>query len=522
MSSLFDNFSSAIVDQAKNALGTTNIAKLRPIQFGSQGDFCYFWEDTNGNFNKNTFEYVSRRAVPGPDGATGPVSLPDSFPNAYDQVLRGLTWGLSKSDRDFIQRTQLAAQAQAGSLVKTWEQNLGTITPDQMKSADVTQKVNYVIEQVGALWSGTQKANKPNLTYSNLANARDLTTLLPDMPASGVSVLPVLANYLGSLNPVLNLLDSQTNSQWLLRILKTNLSTPNPKNGGMTTVDSKGATANEIGYSLDKTPAEIMNMLDAKSSLTISMQASQQSSRVTQVSIGGSAAGVLPFEFLSIDIGGSAEYSLFEANGSGSSASIEMEFPGITPVSIQPALFSQTSARGWLFASLVAQAVDNTKKGKSGADGVTGWQFNEEMPFDFADEGSFGLLTGLILSNYPTIRITYSAGSYSDFQKTFKQDASVGVSLFGIRLGGASESSFHQDVQESSQSSQFTLTLTPPAPSVDVSPLDQKAYVLGGTFSYPGDNSLEAQMAAALRITGGIQSNSMPDAREMTPANSAY
>lgn len=503
MSDLLQIFGSAIVDQAKQALAGQLQGELQPIQAGTQGDFPWFWQDTNGNLNQNTFDYVSRRAVPGSSGKGGPVSLPDSFVNAYSSCLDDLVWKLSSADQALINKTQIQAQAQAGTLVSSYEQNCGPITAADLDAAKaalgfVVNKLDFVVSYaVGYLWSGAKAASGPPLTRQQMAAERNLASKLPAMPASGDAVLANLGSYLAITASILGLIDSSSNANWLLGRLRANVQAPSAANGGIQTIDSHGNTTANVGYKLDKVPAAILASLTSKSSLKVQMQASRQSASQLSVSIQGKAAGVIPIDFVSIGLAGGASYSLFEAQGSGSSASIEMEFPGLTPVAVQASGFSTTTQKGWIYGAIISQAVRNADKDE------TGWHFSPKPGYDFVSGGNFGLLATLVICGYPTIRITYSSGDYSAFSQEIKQDASVEVKLFGFRLGGIKQNFYKANSSSSSQSSSFTLTLAPPDPSIAVAPLDQLTYVLGGIFQYPGDGSLTAQMQAALAVTGG-------------------
>lgn len=195
-----------------------------------------------------------------------------------------------------------------------------------------------------------------------------------------------------------------------------------------------------------------------------------------------------------IGLGGSASYSLFQANGSGSSASIDMTFPGLTVVSVQAAEFQQTNLTGWFLGKILADAASNTGKD------VTGWAFSPKPNYDFGRNGSFGMLAALVISSLPTVKITYSAGNYSQFKQTFQQSASVGLRLFGIPLGGVKESSYHSQLSDQAQDGSFSITLSPPPQNSTVSPLDQKAFVIGGVIANPGDAKTAAlrNFAAAL------------------------
>ena len=496
-------FYAGINAQAQEQLGNLLHGTITPVELGSQGGFPWFWQDANGNFNANTFDYLSRRATPGQHGG---VALGDSFLNAYSGTLQDLTWKLSTADQALLNKTQLAASVQAGAVVTAYQQAIGPITPDQLAAAAKVlgyppQKVDYVIGYaLGYQWSGQAlKTGAAPLSYQAIASARNLNALLPNMPPTAGSVLPAVSNYLQVTNSIVSLEDSSSNAMWLRGQLLNNTQQPSLTNGGVQTVSSNGVLAVRPGYTINMAPADILNSLsNAGTSLTITMNASRQSANELSVDIEGHTGFTLPLDFIGISISASAQYSLFEASGSGAAATVSMTFPGLTVVPVGPSEWQQDTGSngtvGWFYKTPVAQA--------AAAGGGTGWSFSPMPPYDFAPGGDFGWLAALVISGYPTITITYTEGSYAEFSKTFAQKFSAEVSLFGIPLGGGSESTFSGESSSSSQDGTFTITMTPPAQTATVNPLDQRAYVIGAQVSYAAQAAAAAGRASA--AVGGM------------------
>lgn len=483
MSDLLALFYQGIQQRAQQALAKVLKATLTPIEAGTQVGFPWFWQDSNDNFNLGTFNYVSSRVVPGQHGA---VTLADPFVDAYDDVLNVLSWKPSAGDQQLLNQAQLQAAVQAGAAVSGYEQTFGAITSDQLSTAQKVlgyppQKLDFVIGYVaGYLWSGKSASGAEPLSLATMASARHLDQLLPNTPPSGAPVVTAISAYLAVTNAILSLEDASSHAMWLRGRLMADTETPAAPpngNGGMNTIDDDGNTAVKVGYSIGIAPDDISSSLSGGSSLSISMTASQDSASDLQVSIDGQAAGVVPIDFIDIGLDATAHYSLFQANGSGASASVEMTFPGLTVVPIQPAEWQEDTQTGWFDPTVIAEAVANTTGG-------TGWTFHPAPGYDFSVGGTFGMLATLVVSQYPTITITYTQGDRSDFAQAFSQAASVSVSLFGIPLGGASESSYSANVSSQSTDGSFTLTLVPPTQSGDS--LTQTAYVVAGVVSYPG------------------------------------
>ncbi len=126
------------------------------------------------------------------------------------------------------------ASAQAQTIVSDYQSTFGTITPAQMALAQtavgafaVQTLQDYVVAYVlGYLWSGQQAASKPPLTYTQMANSRNLRSLLPNMPASGNTVVADVSNYLSILQPVNAIQSNQQLGSWILAQLNLNTSQP--------------------------------------------------------------------------------------------------------------------------------------------------------------------------------------------------------------------------------------------------------------------------------------------------------
>lgn len=478
---LMQLFYSTINAKAQSTLGDTFKGTLTPVELGAQGDFPWYWQDINNNFNANTFSYISRRVIPGQHGG---VALGDSLINGYADALSDLTYVLSPSDKKRLSDTQQATNVQGTSVVSSYQQSYGAITADQLTAASkvmgsVPTRLDYVIGYiVGYIWSGRSLSGGQPLSYQELYAARSLNSLLTSAPPSAQTVLTAVSAYLNVTNTILSLEDASSNAMWLKAKLLGNTQNPTDQNGGVVTIDSNGVSRTRPGYVVNKSVGLIQNSLNSQSSFQISMTAQRKDANTMSVNIDGQAAGDVQADFLTIGLSGGASFSLFQASGSGQSATIEMTFPGLTVVPLDQAEWQQDTLAGWFNYQPLALASANTDFSK------TGWAFSPASPYNFSRSGDFGWLSNLIISNYPTIRITYSEGNYSDFSKTFQQNFSTSVKLFGIPLGSASESSFTGSTSSESTDGSFSITIAPPVADATVSPLDLQCFVLAAEVQY--------------------------------------
>lgn len=453
---------------------------IQPIA-SSVGDFPWFYMDSNDNFNLNTFNYVNNRVAPATDGS-GSATLTDAFDNDYSALLGQITFGLSSADQATLNTASTNADLQAGAVVSAYEQAYGAITDAELKAAGYVNKIDYITNVVVAgQWSGA----KPPLTLQQLERARNLAGELPDMPASGQNLLPLISSYLGKMTSALPLEDAQGQGQWMLNQLTGNTQSPSSDNGGMQTKDSGGNTAEHVAYALGKSTAEISNDLNNSGrTIEVNMTANYVDETTTNVSVETYGGGVIGWEdFFVFEAGGetSEQYNMSSFVGTASTLTIQWSVSGYSLVDITPSAFQEDTLNGWYSAQPVAQAAQN--EGKD----VTGYKFGtSQVPYNFAEGGDFGILAKVMISNYPTIVMTVSEASYNDMETTLATQTKWEVSFLGIGLGGGSESTYQATVQQNDQVQGYTITFAPSAPVTAVTDFDQRAYVLGGEVIYPG------------------------------------
>ena len=63
---------------------------LYPVQYPSQGDFMWNWQNSNQVFNNSTFQYINARVSPGDIANTIKLSSGGGFANAYVELLNAM------------------------------------------------------------------------------------------------------------------------------------------------------------------------------------------------------------------------------------------------------------------------------------------------------------------------------------------------------------------------------------------------------------------------------------------------
>jgi hypothetical protein len=355
-----------------------------------------------------------------------------------------------------------------------------------MSAAGVSTKQDYVISYVlGTQWSGAT----PPLSYTQMAQARNLKQLLPKAPMGGDQVITDVTVYLNLMQPVNGFSDQLQNGAWTLQQLKNNAQYPSASNGGIQTFDpnSGSVLGYNAGWGINYPPASITNVLQNKGrTISIGMTTSQGSGSSLNVSVAGQA-GFSVGSWLTFDVSASASYDMSKAQGTSTDASVSIVYQGYSMVPMAPAAWQQGTNVGFYFGDPIAQAVAN--QGKD----VTGFKFLNAPSFklaSLASGGNFGLLTDLLIANYPTITITYQHADFANFRENWSQSVSGNLTLFGfIKLGSFSQGAYGSSYQEGANNSTFTVTFGPSPAVVGVPQAQQTAYVIAGAVNNPGAGS---------------------------------
>jgi hypothetical protein len=300
-------------------------------------------------------------------------------------------------------------------------------------------------------------------------------------------VITDVATYLDLMQPVNGLSDQVQNGAWTLAQLKRNTMAPGQGNGGMQTFDpvtGSVSTDYNVGWAVTTPLASISNDLQNTSrAISIAMSTSSSSGDSLSVDIAGHA-GFEVGEVLTFGVEAGATYDMSKASGTSTDCSVEITYPGYSLVSMAPAAWQQGTNQGFFYADPIAQACAN-----EGQD-VTGFTFLNTPPYAMGsveDGGGFGLLTNLLVSNYPTVTITYEHADFSTFTQSWSETVTGNLTLFGfIKLGSFSQGAYGSKVEAGSDDSSFTVTFTP-SPAVTSLPQNQRtAFVIAGAVSTPG------------------------------------
>lgn len=462
---------SPIIDYLRNkateALGASlGAAPLVSFCTGGQGNFPYYYNDpANLNFNQLTYDWINTNLlnnVPPVQQSTG-----STFSNLFLQVLSKVSYSLSTADKNKLNAAYSNAQNQQMAVLQAWKAQYGSFPPGS------GQPIDNIMSTICTTWAS------PSTTLVALQNSINMSELLNNAPASGQTIMPVVASYLDALGDSVTLANSETmNNAYVKQALRA-VQTPSASNGGLVTNDGTGKL--HPSYSITTSLSSIINSLSAlTNTITISMSVSIASESEYSVSINGGASFRIPFlDFFSLGVGGNSSYFHEEIVKNSSSVNMTMTFTGPTLVQYTPKTYDLSTGLYWFYMEPILEAIKNANQD------VSGYKFSPSPGIDFGSNGPFGLLQGIAIANYPSVKIDIKSSSYQSIQTTFQQTISTSISFLGIPLGGSTESTYSHSASSDASQSEVSITLNPPATLVAGTSTQSVGWVLGVQTNYP-------------------------------------
>lgn len=463
-----------IQQAAEPVAATLHMPNMTVVDEGTLGDFPWYWQ-VGTNFNaktynwlNNVFAYNSTDQYLDTDAA--------NFMTAYFNVLMDASYVLNAADNNTLNAAVLQYAAVANTVITDWTTTQGPIPATYTTQAG---QLNYITGQV-LLWGNA------GLTLGQLRNSTNPMSLLPNVPVGANQIVSDLMTYLADTSSVANIQAAVVSANNQLAQTRLNVS-PSPATataGWMTTVNSSGATQIVPQFNIVESTAQIQNNLLPTGGqglhFTASMSASKSSSSTVQVTAQGGIAGAGDVDFfLTISAGASASYSLWTIDTSVTTVDISLAFNGVTTVTPQPASYSISTATGWWNPEPIQSAVAYDPS-------VSGYRFTPEPQYNFGADGTFGLISRLMISQQPVLTLVFHTSNYSAFQQIFTEQSHWGISFLGIPIAGGSQSYYSAQTSQQSTSNTVTVTLTPVGITTPLTPTDQLAYVIGAEVLWPG------------------------------------
>lgn len=452
--------------QAQKILGAVFSEPLTGFTVGSLGNFPYYWQNpANLKFNHLTYDWISANLL----ANTSPAQLGsgNGFTNLYIEALGSISYQLSTADQAQLTKAQQNATNQQAALLSAWQAAYGTIPP----ATPTQQPIDIIMNTIATTWAS------PATTLSAIQSSHNLNALLNNMPASGKTIAPVLAQYLNALGSSISLQNATTMNTGYVQQALAAVQSPSSSNGGLSTDDGN----ENPSYAVSTQLADILNGLqDTSNAVALSLGVSRYSSSEYRVSINGSSGFEIPIlDFFGLGVGANASYFEDDIATSSNTVDIQMTFPGVTSVNFGPTGYNMSTGQDWYWMEPITEAIAN------GTNDVSGFKFSPNPQIDFSANGPFGLLTGVAIATYPTVVISVTSSDYQSIATTFQQSTSFEVSFLGIPLGGGSQSTYSSSVNVNSSSQTVSITLTPPPQTVAGQAVSSVAWVLGVETNYP-------------------------------------
>jgi hypothetical protein len=465
--------------QVKDQLAdVVDASQLLPYNQDGAGDFPYWITSGPANlFNNLTYNWIDQIVRFDEDRGALVSNGTDLIAQLQTSIYPKLSYALSSEDQKTLQAMQSKTTLEGNALVSEYAQNVAAIP------AGTPNNLDYVTTQI-LTWG----AASATLTLMDLKNTFDLAALLPRMPASGSAVLPALTAWLNAFSSALSLQNSSSFGNAYIAYLKSAVTNPNAATL-IQTLDPSNPTAQAVSrprWDVNIAANQIQNSLrNAGKAVKLTVSASNFSSSESQLSINGKVGGSFGWGWLEFGGSAGAKYNVQNANTSASSATVEITYPGITAVPLRAMQAQQGS--GWLASTEISEAAKN---GSKLPPAKSGYVFSPALPTSMSlkRNGTFGVINTVVISNQPTIKITYTSGDAKTFKRVFQQDSSWSVSFLGLfDIASGSQNYYTANVEESASGSGFSVTIAPDGTEFTVSDAQKRAKVLAVTPSWPAD-----------------------------------
>ena len=449
-------FISNIQSQVSKMLATQLDGAFSVVSYPSGFNYGITY-GSNAYYNQATLQDID--TLLGTD-SNGNLDLTGAgFSNLYAQIMPAVTFSFSQQDQQTMNSQDTAASAQIASILTEFE-NAGGVYSNPLPFGGKLQDVfNQLTKQFGSLDQIPDTLNAlRNAIATYKSQAGDSYALHNRYYAATARIAAALAN-----------------------VLK-----PSASNGGMQ-VSSTGYYA---GFTPNKLPTAnqlIGGLNTTGNAVQVTVSLSNFSSSSSQLSISGSTGFSFPIaDVLGISFGGSASYDLSRYTSSSSQVTMDITYPGVTLFASIPSVLSSDNSTGWYANDILQEVV-----AKTGQD-MTGYklQGSEYHVGELFGPGkTFSRLKTFVISQMPTIKMTFSGSDTSQIVSDFKEKTSTSISFLGLfSLGSASQSYSVHNVDTTSVAGSVIITFGPPQVS-GTTPLQQQvAYVLGGVASYPPNN----------------------------------
>ncbi|GAB2175199.1 hypothetical protein [Dongia sp. agr-C8] len=448
----------ALKDQASKVLAPAlDATPLETFAVTDRGTFPYNWQDPvdEKRFNRLTYEWIAANLK----ARASPLQQDGSFTDLYIRALGNVAWELPVWDQARLNQVMAGASQQAAELLNAWIHTFGA-----------GWSIDAIAEMM-TTWTSKQPTSLVDIQSSPAPYE-----LFDQRPAAGSWVIPPFLRWLNALHEALPLYERILVNNRHLRLAIKAAREPSAGNGGLMLDDGSVVPR----YQIAKPMLAIRNALQTGPSITLSMSVKRRSATAFGLSVSGGAESSIPTDFLSIDIGDGNNFFASDLAVEGNETAVDMCFTGVNFVKCGP-VPSQRDVEGssWFWIEPIIQAISN-----SGQD-IAGFRFSAPPGIDFRRSGPFGLIAGVAVSAYPTIKITIRSARCREIQRAFERAVASRVSFLRIRLASPTEQNYSNQVAVDTASDTATVILSPPPTLVAGADKASRAWVLGVQPDHP-------------------------------------
>lgn len=358
-------------------------ADIQPFEVGSLGYFPYYWH-TNADtkekevFNILTYNWINANVQEGqiPIQQAGG----SNFTNLMNNALSKIRYKLSTSDQKALDEASLNISQKEKELTDKWEQ-IYSENPG----------IDPVINTIVTTWA------TPATTFNTLLQTNNISSILNTIPTSGLPISPSLNNYIEAINSSTTLVNTSSRATGLLNSTLDALQNPDLANGGLLTTDNKIYPAYNVSTPLSNIlkgmqntalQFEVKTIIKAISDTTISVKIPEYEAFET-----------LTDDFFKIEFDSGSNFFLSLLEKMTEPLALDFHFQGVTLVNFGPVKFNISIPKYWYWISPIVDSI------KNGTSDVSGYSFSPNPNINFKEGGPFGLLTGVVISNFPSINI---------------------------------------------------------------------------------------------------------------------
>ena len=411
---------------------------------------------TSAFYNEQTLSTMDSTIQTDEDGI---VSISDQrLSSLLDLVLNNTPYVFSKATEKQLNEWDEATEAQIAAV-------LSAFTDCGFKFTDPVPpggKLGDVLTQLAKAYGELKE------DYSNL-------------PIYLAPLKSALLTYDGKAHQALMLRKRYAEAQLVPEDAIANITKPTKDNGALQTEDTSYYVA------FDKLPTAnqlIGSLGTSENRLAIHLSGDSFSSNDCKVHMEGKGIVSVPILGLfGITSSGSAQVDIGEYTSERTSFSIDITYPGLTTVGVIPKAQSLDRKQGWYPLNLLKEVQEKT--GNDNVDGykLAGTEFSVETLF--GPKGRLNYLKTLVISQEPSIDITFREINIDEFRKHVHTDDSVTVKLFGfITLGSVKHSYTMDQINFNENEKSVTLHLGAPNVSGTIPLSQQVAHLLGGVPAY--------------------------------------